>query len=86
MIDSTSTDHTVQETVTSSDGSNSLDIHRHDSQTDMKKYVINYVDETSIQSDFKSLSMDKNLSSPKETSSRLEVSQLPEEVVFFSVY
>lgn len=69
----------MEDTMTPSNTSSSFDIHRNDSQTDLNKYVINYVDETSTQTNF---------DSTNKSHSRLEVSQLPDEVsihVFMSI-
>lgn len=71
----------MEETITPSNASSSLDVHRHNSEMDVNQYVINYVDDTLTSSNLKSPSMDKASGPSKDNGSRLEVSQLPDEVV-----
>ena len=56
----------------------------HDSQLEINKYYINYIDESSIQTELKALNADQertSIYSTQENSCRLEVSELVEEVI-----
>lgn len=80
MVDTThtniSTDNSasITDTETISTYFISSDISRHDSQIEIKNYYINYIDDLSIQPECKTLEMN---------ACRLELSQLPEEVIKF---
>lgn len=84
MIDSSKTVEdeggAIDETVAPSNTLSSFDIRRHDSQADLNKYVINYVDDAPTQSDLKALPREKSFGTANKHRSRLEVSQLPDEV------
>jgi hypothetical protein len=86
MVDTTitkiSTDEPtlVSETETLSSSFTSLNLRRENSQTEISDYYINYIDDPSIQSELK-MTTDNSSISNAESSCRLEVSQLPEEVI-----
>ncbi len=61
-----------------------LNIHRRDSQIELNNYYINYIDDLSIPSEFKTLETNDDITSMsmnEENSCQLEVSQLLEEVI-----
>jgi hypothetical protein len=67
MVDRTSTNDSML--LTKSPSVTSINMHRHDSQTEMNNYYINYIDDRT------------SMSVIEENSCRLEVSQLVEEVI-----
>ncbi|CAF0728517.1 unnamed protein product [Rotaria sp. Silwood1] len=73
----------ITESETLSNSFAPFNIHKHESQIELNNYYINYIDDSLVQSESKTIEMNENLTSmsvSKENSCRLEVSQLPEEI------
>jgi hypothetical protein len=92
MVDKTPTNIPIDETTltieneTISTSIVPLNIHRHDSKIEINNYYINYIDDLSVQSEFKTLEINEDktsISFIEKNSCRLEVSQLIEEVIIF---
>jgi hypothetical protein len=80
MVDRISTDDSML-LKTVSPSFTSLNMHRHDSQTEINNYYINYIDDQLIQTELKTLEDRTTMSVLEENSCRLEVSELVEEVI-----
>ena len=78
----------VQELETLSTSVEPLNIRRHDSQTEINNYYINYVDDSLVPSTSKAFKMNENRAAVfinGENSCQLEISHLPEMVDNFLI-
>ncbi|CAF4643288.1 unnamed protein product [Rotaria socialis] len=89
MIETTTNDFSIGnstvtiETDTISNSFSPINIHTHDSQIEIDKYYINYIDDSLVETQSETIEKNKNLQSIckiEDNSCRLEVSQLPEEI------